>query len=221
MRATKATWPQAPEWMASPLSRISAKALDLKRCPRCRRVKGKGIGLLWKAAGFYPRQSECKACRRELKKTPGGIESRRRYDASPKRAKVKARYLRTAAGQRSLAHTKAMRAAREQLAGPDPTMAEARALCDAFGNLCAFCSKPTTYYNRLPRYLDHAIALAYGCDHLPELAPELNSARWRLPSCSPCNRAKEAKLLWSEFRPSRPHPELLRRFSPLAPMVAA
>ena len=152
--ATRCTLPTAPEWMTAPLSKALVKVLGLKRCGRCRKVKpaaagpsGKATGCLWSSAAFYPGHWDCKGCRRAYKKSPEGIEHSRRYDASAKRLKVKRRYLRTAAGKRSLAHTKAMRAAREQLAGPDPTMAEARALCDAFGNLCAFCSqapRPTT-----------------------------------------------------------------------------
>lgn len=118
-----------PALVAEPLSSASQKALGLKRCTVCTRLRF--------VESFYTDrgrlEARCARCAKAFEQSPAG--KRRRW-----------RYNRSAKGQRRTAR----RLQREAAAGPQPAIAEVRELCLAYGNRCGYCGGETTEANRSP-----------------------------------------------------------------------
>ena len=194
---TKVTWPTAPQWMTQSLTKPMLKALRLRRCSTCRLVKDA-------ANAFYPGHAECRGCRKAYKKSDRGRRDAQKYDSSPKRKRSKDKYYKTPKGQRSRANTRSMRAAREKLAGPQPSAEQVRQLWALFLG-CAYCQGPVAPFHLFPWNLEHVIPLKT-LDSQPGLP--LNDIANRLPCCGGCGRSKGTKLLYWGWWPTNAHPML-------------
>ena len=193
--------PQELTW--APLPKEALKALGLKHCSKCHRMR-------W-LSSFYSGLAYCVSCQRAYDTTPPGRQRKRRYQRSPKGQQAQQVWRDSPGGRVSAAHAQAMRAARELMSG-QPTAAEAAARCAEFDGCCAFCCQALSEWNRRATALDHVRALALLDFATPEQWRTFGSIANRLPCCSQCGPKKGARELWVKFQPPAPHPRLLELF---------
>ena len=160
----------------SPLSPTATKALRLKRCTRCGKLR-------W-LSSFYAGLAYCISCPRAYDRTPPGRRRKSSYQKSPKGRQAQETWRSSPGGKVSLAHAQAMRRAREAVAGPMPSRAEVAARVAEFDDGCAYCSGEMSQRCVTPEGLEHVVPLKQ-CDWLPpRVRAVLNAIGNRVPACS-------------------------------------